>query len=137
MARMTTPISKMPLGSHWNDECTPKMTKIIKIPQKSQNVPPSQNLLIDQNRLKISKTTKSTRKPLKWPKLPRKRLEWAVKSPKYPFGITGMVNILQPKLGIDSTWATKFQSWFYVYFFFAVYWKKNYKHITECLNLKI
>ena len=142
MARMTTQISKTPLGSHWNDECTPKMTKIIKIPQKSQNVqipppPPPKNLLIDQNRLKIYKTTKSTWKPLKWPKLPRKRLEWAVKSPKYPFGIIGMVNILQPKLGIDSTWATKFQSWFYLYFFFAVYRKKNYKHITECLKLKI
>ena len=32
---MTTQISKIPLWSHWNDECTLKMTKI---PQKSQNV---------------------------------------------------------------------------------------------------
>ena len=63
---MTTQISKIPLWSHWNDECTPKITKITKIPQKSQNVqtppPPQKNLLIDQNRLKM---TKSTRKPLK------------------------------------------------------------------------
>ena len=113
----------------------PKWPKYPKNHKMSKKNPP--NLLIDQNRLKISKTTKSTWKPLKWPKLPLKRLECAVNSPKYPFGITGMANILQPKLGIDSTWATKFQSWFYLYFFFVVYRKKNYKHITECLKLKI
>ena len=98
---MSTQISKIPLWSNWNGKYTPKITKIIKTPQKSQNVQKNPlNLLIDQSRLKISKTTKSTWKPLKWPKLPRKRLEWAVKSPKYPFGIIGMVNILQktPKL---------------------------------------
>ena len=30
MARMSTQISKIPLWSHWNDEYTPKITKITK-----------------------------------------------------------------------------------------------------------
>ena len=64
---MSTQISKIPLWSNWNNEYTLKITKIIKTPQKSQNVQnkPPQNLLIDQNSLKISKMTKTTQKPLK------------------------------------------------------------------------
>ena len=56
---MTTQISKIPLWSHWNDECTLKMTKI---PQKSQNVkkkPPD-----------ISQLTKIALKSLKRTKQP-------------------------------------------------------------------
>ena len=56
---MITQISKIPLWSHWNDECTLKMTKI---PQKSQNVkkkPPD-----------ISQLTKIALKSLKRTKQP-------------------------------------------------------------------
>ena len=39
------------------------------------------------------KSLKRLKQP-KMTKIPLKRLEWAIKSSKYPFGITGMANIL-------------------------------------------
>ena len=59
---MSTQISKIPLWSNWNSEYTLKITKIIKTPQKSQNVkkkPPD-----------ISQLTKIALKSLKRTKQP-------------------------------------------------------------------
>ena len=78
---MSNQIFKIPLWNHWNGKYTPKSPKLPKYPKnyKMSKKKTLWNLLIDQNSLKISKTTK-TRKPLKWQ--------------KYPFGVTRMANIL-------------------------------------------